>query len=51
MPGIDYDQLAQQHGGVPDYDALAAQHGGTSTATTAGRGRTGTRLKGYTDPV
>ena len=30
-PAIDYDALAQQHGGTAavDYDALAAQHGGT----------------------
>lgn len=31
---IDYDALAQQHGGTVavDYDALAAQHGGTSVS-------------------
>jgi hypothetical protein len=31
---IDYDALAQQHGGTPkiDYDALAAQHGGSVQA-------------------
>lgn len=33
-PTIDYDKLAQQHGGTSavDYDALAAQHGGSSAA-------------------
>lgn len=34
-PAIDYDALAQQHGGaaVVDYDALAAQHGGSAAPT------------------
>lgn len=34
---IDYDKLAQQHGGtaVVDYDALAAQHGGTVQSSPA----------------
>lgn len=34
---IDYDALAQQHGGTAavDYDALAAQHGGTSSGSPA----------------
>jgi hypothetical protein len=36
-PTIDYDALAQQHGGSPtvDYDALAAQHGGSAAAPIA----------------
>lgn len=35
---IDYDALAQQHGGTAavDYDALAAQHGGTATSAQQG---------------
>ncbi len=34
---IDYDKLAQQHGGtaVVDYDALAAQHGGAAASAPA----------------
>jgi hypothetical protein len=30
---INYDALAQQHGGAVDYDALAAQHGATTPST------------------
>lgn len=37
---IDYDALAQQHGGTAavDYDALAVQHGGTATQSSAPEG-------------
>jgi len=38
MPDIDYDALAQQHGGAVDYDALAQQHGATESSDASVKG-------------